>query len=318
MMGRMASVRALPIVVLAGLLAAGCTGHAGTNPSFDVSAPEARHALRQMAGSPRPLDRPVVILAGMNDPGFSPAHLASQVRRVTGDRRILSFTFGPFESLDACARRVVGEVQRRYPGGSGAYTGEVDVIAFSLGGLVARAAAAPEGASGGASSDAPGDAQGGASGDAREDAGRAGRRRLRIVRLFTISCPHRGAVLAAALPALPLPGHVQADVRPGSSFLRALEMREEVGELSGRSYETCAYVRLGDAVVGASNASPAGRQPHWLSTPPLEDAHSLAFFDPRIVADIARRLRGEPPFAADPPDPLPSPGNVPPSIQKKT
>jgi hypothetical protein len=37
----------------------------------------------------------------------------------------------------------------------------------------------------------------------------------------------------------------------------------------------------------------------------LEDAHHLAFSDPRIVADIARRLRAEKPFAADPAEPLP-------------
>ena len=281
------------VLVVLALLAAGCVGHPGTNRSFDVTAAEAGQALREMAASPQTLDRPVVVLGGLNDPGFSPAHLAAQVRRVTGDPRTLTFTFGPFESVDACARRVVRKVERRFPGDDPTATAEVDVIAFSMGGLVARAAAAPARPSASAPKGAA---------DAAPD---RTPRRLRIARLFTISSPHRSAAMAAALPALPLPGHVQADLRPGSSFLRALGEREVVEERGGQSYETCAYVRLGDTVVGQANASLPGRPPHWLSTPPLQDPHHLAFCDPRIVADIARRLRGETPFAADPPEPLP-------------
>ena len=37
----------------------------------------------------------------------------------------------------------------------------------------------------------------------------------------------------------------------------------------------------------------------------LQGAHLMASKDPRIVADIARRLRGEPPFATTPAEPLP-------------
>jgi pimeloyl-ACP methyl ester carboxylesterase len=149
----------------------------------------------------------------------------------------------------------------------------VDVIAVSIGGVVARHAAA-------ATPTPPG-------------------RRLRVARLFTISSPHRGAALAA-FPAMPFVGGVQADLRPGSKFLRTLEHNERPG-----TYPVYPYVRLGDSLVGAANAAPHGQDPWWVATPPLEGAHTMAYCDGRIVADIARRLRGEEPFAKEPPEPLP-------------
>jgi hypothetical protein len=76
--------------MLAGMLAAGgCAGHAGNNPSFDVTAPEARRAMREMEASPRRLDRPVVVLDGMGPP-LASAHLASVLRRTTGDTRVVA------------------------------------------------------------------------------------------------------------------------------------------------------------------------------------------------------------------------------------
>ena len=275
------STRVLPLTLLAATLACGCAGRGNPNPSFAVTTTEARDALREMARSPRLLERPVVILGGLNDPGFGPGYLAAQVRRVSGDRRVMIFTFGPFESLDACGRRIARDVQRRFPGDDPLSTAEVDVVAVSMGGVVARAAAAPAGPN-----PSP---------------------KLRIARLFTISSPHRGAAMAR-WPALPIPGHVQTDLRPGSSFLRTLAERE----VAAADYETRAYVRLGDRIVGQANASREGEPPHWLSTPPLEDPHHFAFRDPRIVADIVRRLRGEPPFATDPPEPLPHSSPLPP------
>ncbi|HVZ92990.1 MAG TPA: hypothetical protein VG797_00620, partial [Phycisphaerales bacterium] len=37
-----------------------------TNPSFDVSIDEAESAIREMEASPRPFDRPVVVVCGHN------------------------------------------------------------------------------------------------------------------------------------------------------------------------------------------------------------------------------------------------------------
>ena len=273
MIGRVLPVRSLHISVLVALLGGGCAGHARTNPSFDLTAPAARGALRQMAASPRRLERPVVVLGGFGDPGVAPNYLAGEVRKLTGDRRVLPVSFGFWESLDDCRARVIRDVGRAFPCDDSEWTREVDVIAVSLGGVVARhAAAAPPAPSG---------------------------RRLRVARLFTISSPHRGAAVAA-LPAIPFMGGLQTDLRRGSKFLRSLEQSEQPA-----AYPVYPYVRLGDSLVGAANAAPYGQDPWWVATPPLEGPHTFAYCDARIVADIVRRLRGEEPFAKEPPEPLP-------------
>jgi hypothetical protein len=271
----MSGRRSVPLSLLA-LVVGGCVGRQSVNPSFPVTGPEARAAMKAMEQSPRALDRPVVVLGGFNETCIGPNHIAGEVRRSTGDRRVLPISFAFCESLDDCRRRVIRDVDRAFPGDDPVWTREVDVIAISMGGVVARhAAAAPP----------PGAPPG---------------RRLRVARLFTISSPHRGAALAT-LPAMPFVGGVQTDLRPGSRFLRALAQREE----PGGAYPVYPYVRLGDVLVGAPNAAPYGQDPWWVPTPPLQPAHLLAYCDKRIVADIVRRLRGEEPFAKVPPEPLP-------------
>ena len=240
------------------------------NPSFDVSAHEARRALGEMRSTPRALDRPVVVLDGLGLPGASWL-LAPEVRRVTGDRRVIGVTFAFADSFEECRRRLVDAVEERFPCDDRGATREVDVIAVSMGGVVARYAAAP-----------PPGARG---------------KRLRVARIFSISSPHRGAAMAD----LPLPlGRLQRDLRTDSRFLRELAARERAG-----AYELYPYVRLGDAIVGEGNATPAGVRPLWLPNLFLEGAHLTCWTDPRILADIARRLRGETPFAVVPGRPLP-------------
>ena len=109
MIGRVLPVRNLHISVLIALIGAGCAGHARTNPSFDLTAPAARGALRQMAASPRRLERPVVVLGGFGDPGVAPNYLAGEVRKLTGDRRVLPVSFGFWESLDELRGNERGE-----------------------------------------------------------------------------------------------------------------------------------------------------------------------------------------------------------------
>jgi pimeloyl-ACP methyl ester carboxylesterase len=145
---------------------------------------------------------------------------------------------------------------------------QVDVIGLSLGGLVARYAATPI----------------------------ADKPHLSVVRLFTISSPHTGAKLAR----MPTLDRKVAEMRPGSNFLTHLAEQD-----STRTYQLVPYVRLGDEWVGDHHAAPAGVTPWWVDTPPLEHAHIGASVDPRILADIALRLRDEPPLTHDPPAPLP-------------
>jgi pimeloyl-ACP methyl ester carboxylesterase len=245
-----------------------------TNPSFPLSREDARDLLKQMRRQPRPLERPVVVAGGIHDPGFVNGHIAGILRSVTcgdGDRVISVAFFGPGTgTFDGCRERLIAAVRQGLSDSAPGRTAEVDVVAYSMGGLVARHAARPR-------PDGPA---------------------LAVRRLFTIASPHRGARMAG----LPTWDRRAMDMRPGSPFLAALDE-----DLAAADYQLVAYARLGDAVVGAENSSPPGVAALWVSNPPFSAAHLGAGHDPRILADIARRLRGEPPLQIGPPAPLPRP-----------
>jgi hypothetical protein len=67
------------------------------------------------------------------------------------------------------------------------------------------------------------------------------------------------------------------------------------------------YVRRDDRITGPARAARPGDNAWWVDTPALQWPHADVYRDKRILADIARRLRGEPAHAADPPAPLPGP-----------
>lgn len=261
------------IVWTAPLLAMSVGCVARQNPSFPVTTAEAKAALREMRRDPRPLDRPVVIAAGLLDAGMDVSEMAGVLRRVTvnGDRdKIMTATFMSLTtgSFDGCRDHLIEKIERTWGGTGTGETIEVDVIGFSMGGLVARHASRP-----------------------RTDGGT----RLVIRRLFTISTPHRGARMAG----MPTFDDRTIDMRAGSDFLTALD-----DALPAADYTMCSYTRLGDLIVGPENAAPPGRDPWWVPTPPLSFSHLGAATDPRIMADIARRLRGELPLTTEPPAPL--------------
>src|SRR5688572_6000949 len=173
----MLRARALVILGLASLaLAAGGCGFgsdAVVNQSFALSRDDARRALAQMQKAPKAPPRPVVVLGGYNDPGLGPAVMKSRLRSLcSDDARIIHVAFGFCWSFDGCRDRAIEAVDRAFPSDDPVWTTEVDVVTISMGGLVARYSAAPT--------------------PATSDAKHAGRR-LKIARLFTIVCPHRGA-----------------------------------------------------------------------------------------------------------------------------
>ncbi|MEX0741277.1 MAG: hypothetical protein WD079_00670, partial [Phycisphaeraceae bacterium] len=94
---------------------------------------------------------------------------------------------------------------------------------------------------------------------------------------------------------------LQRDMRIGSAFLMELARAAE-----DKHYAMYPYVRLRDWVVGEQNAAPAGEHPWWVPKAFGEPSHMLAFADARILADIARRLRGEQPFSVTPAEPVPT------------
>lgn len=302
-MFRLALVFAFAVVSLAG-----CSADDPLNPSFPLKVAEARDEVCEMEASPKPLERPVVILAGLLDPGFMPWRLGNRLRDVVsnGDQ-VLGLHFfwhGDFESARA---HVIAEVDRAFPSDDPEWTTEVDVIGSSMGGLVARyAALPPRGLNEGDRDDDAEQRLVAAQSGAQLDAQRAavGRRnppakpvrKLRIARLFTLSAPHQGAKMAW----VPVYDPRIQDMRKGSPFIAGLN-----AALPDARYEMFCYVRLHDATVGEENAAPPGRIAWWVQNIPLTSSHVSVYRDPRIFADIARRLRGEQPYTTEPPAPLP-------------
>jgi pimeloyl-ACP methyl ester carboxylesterase len=250
---------------------AGCLNSTPINPSFPISADQASKVLDVASTNPKQLKRPLVIVSGFMDPGIAAWSLSSAFRSYTHDDRIIgvSLDFGMDE--EEFRRRIIDAVDKAFPSKDPHLTTEVDVIGYSMGGLAARYAALMP---------PPG-------------------RRLQIHRLFTISSPHTGAVAAEMIPfdiAL-----LQVQMMPGSAFLHAINYTDDPNSL----YPIYAYVCLGDKEVGEQYAAPPSQRAWWLSRPAMFSSHIWAYQDPRIRADILRRLLDETPLATEPPAPLP-------------
>lgn len=259
------------LIMLSALTTAiGCSGDEPLNPSFPLRLDDAEAAMEDMAQHPMPAERPVVIAAGIFDPGVASTRLAKKLTHMLGpDAKIITVSFFGAFTFETCRERLVTEVEKAFGEGTDGATVEVDVVGISMGGMVARYAAAP-----------------------RTD----GECRLNIRRLFTISSPHRGANSAWVARIDPRAD----DMRGGSAFLAMLD-----DSLAISDYELYAYTRLNDWIVGTTNTAPPGRQAWWVAGVPFQFDHIQAGTDPRILADVARRLRGEAPYAMEPPAPFP-------------
>ena len=263
------------VAVWAAALTGGCA--APVNPSFSVSSADARQIIRDLRADPVALDRPVIACAGWADPGFSSAHLSGQVRKAFADAddQVLGLNFVGRYRFETCRDKLIAAVDEAFPTDDPHWTTEVDVVAFSMGGLVSRYAA---------------------SAVAHDPAQPTTRRRLKIRRLFTISTPHRGAAMARVPTFEPR----IISMRAGSALLAHLD-----DAWPARGYEAVAYTRLNDPVVGTAHTAPPGVVPRWVAPPLLARSHQEAYRDPRILADILRRLRGAAPLTSDPAAPLP-------------
>ncbi|MFZ9914273.1 MAG: hypothetical protein ACO3IB_02910 [Phycisphaerales bacterium] len=234
------------------------------NPSFAVTNAEAVSDLRRMRESPAKLPRPVVFISGVSDPKISSSALRDAIAS-TIDTPTCEVDFFTEFTFDGARQQLLRDVAAAL-GTDLDHLPEVDVVAFSMGGLVARAAAIPD------------------------ESGRS----LPVRRLYSVSVPHEGARLAGVPFGIPQGD----DMRPGSPFL--------LRGAAPRDYELVCYARLDDVTVGEEFAAPEGEPLWWVPTPSGEYAHMQAFQDPRIQADIARRLRGEEPFGRLPAAPLPN------------
>ena len=242
------------------MLPSGCSGP--QNPSFPLSVKEAKTALKQMEADPRPLVRPLVLVAGYGDPGYVDSYLEKKLGPCFSDDRIAGISFTNVSRFDECREMLTALVDERFGPGDPDGTVEVDVVANSMGGVIAVYAADPS-------------------------VGRP----LRVARMFTLSSPFRGAEVAR----INIGVELLEDMRPGSEFLDDLNERNRIPP-----YELIPYARVGDRWVGEKNTAPPGEVPWWVPNRPFEAAHLMAFTDPRILADVARRLRNEPPFTTEP------------------
>ena len=263
-------MRRSALCIVGALTLAGCSLHQPDNDSFRLSLSDAEAAWKQMAAHPAPLPRPVVVLSGIFDSGDGSDAVASHIRDITtSDDQVISIEFVGAHTFDQCAQRTIDAIDARFPSDDPTHTTEVDIVACSMGGLVARYASSQN--------------------------NHANTKRLRIARLFTISTPHRGAKLAPAVASIDK--RIEC-MRPGSPFLAALDAQKP-------DYQIIPYVRLDDGVVGEENSAPPGQTAWWVPNKPFNSAHMSAKGDSRILADIARRLRGEMPFTTEPAADLP-------------
>ncbi|MDX2148624.1 MAG: hypothetical protein SFZ23_13995 [Planctomycetota bacterium] len=225
------------------------------NPSFPVTVEQAQRERERMMADPRPLPRPVVVIAGWRSPRVSAMVAARELCSLTSGRSgdFLSVSYAWLGDIGLARREVELRVEAfASPHGAN----EVDAVGISMGGLVARTLGA------------------------------------RVVRLFTLATPHRGARLARWVR----PDSAARAMKPGSAFLRELD--------AGRDgpREMVCYTHLRDWWVGSANTAPPGREPIWCDTRNSPDtllSHFTVSSDVRILVDIARRLRGEMPLGGE-------------------
>lgn len=247
----------------------GCIARRGVpTESFTVSAADAREDMSRMRGEPVELERPVVVLAGYRAFPTLVSQVVWRLYPITSgdqdDYLPIAYTFQT--DIEAIAAMVTERVEATWPSDDPSRTVEVDVIGVSMGGLVARTAALPVG--------------GLPSGHETRS------KQLRIGTLYSMGSPHGGAKLAERIA----PDKAARDMIPGSPFLTALDAAFE-----DRDYGVVPYAVLNDTWVGATNAAPPEHLPVW--TPGTHAfSHFMITRDMRIMADVARRLRGEAPL----------------------
>ncbi len=241
-----------------------------TNPSFNTSLRDARTALNDMAANPVPAQRPIVAAAGWYGTALPDTPNFRLLRAAVQPTPVVVVTFEDCENFSQCRTTMLTRLADALGLGPDDPLPEVDVIGISMGGLVAMDAVAPP-----RSVDDP--------------------RRLNVHTLYGISVPHRGLKLGSLAR---VDGFI-ADMERYSDLQNRLRSTYRPGEFHIES-----YARLGDLWVDAHNTAPPGGTLRWLPNAPFSEAH-LGMGDPRIAADIARRLRGELPLATDPPAPLP-------------
>lgn len=250
------------------------------NPAYPATSEEIQSDLDRMRADPVGLDRPVLVLSGYRSPSGAARFLAGRIRSLTGcdDDMVAVMSYPLAADIDPLGERVVEFVEETWPdadGGGGAteeLTREVDVVAISMGGIVARVAALPP-----------------------EERGSAkDTKQLNISTLYTLGSPHEGARLSQYLRV----DAASRKMQPGSEFMERLN-----AALGDAGYEIVPYAILHDRLVGATRSAPPGQEPIWVPGRIILGHHLISLED-RIAVDLARRLRGEEPLGRPGPAPV--------------
>jgi hypothetical protein len=243
------------------------------NPAFPHTHAQIEDEERRIRATFAPLPRPLIIIGGYHAPQAQPTALLQRLQSLIGpdafaaspNARPLCLSYlmmiDTDRILDALADQIsaAGLCDPASPD----RTVEVDLIGISMGGVLCRALCQPP--------------------------WRTQRRKLivRAARVFTLGSPHRGANLAREITLDP----AGLDLGTNSPFLRTLNSTASV-----QPHELICYARLRDFWVGATNAAPPGHSIIW--TPGLLGlTHLCLSQDRRILVDLSRRLRDEPPLA---------------------
>lgn len=232
--------------------------------------PEEIHAhLDRMACEPVGLARPIIVLSGYRGHSGAARELARKIRELTGadESQVLTLSYMFDGSIEEPARKLVALVEEHFPSGDPELTSRVDIVGISMGGLVARAAAADPAL-------------------IYDHAEAARSKRLSIGTLYTLATPHRGARLANRIRV----DDASAAMASGSTFLAALD-----AELETATYDIVPYAVLRDRWVGATRTAPIGQDPIWIAGQ-LVRSHHMVSKNQWIQADLGRRLRGEEPL----------------------
>ncbi len=238
------------------------------NPAFPVTIEAARADLDRMYADPKPAARCVAIIGGIADPSISSEAIIERLAPTLKDSTVIEVDFFGTTTFAQARAHLLKTLRLGLKLDENAPIPEIDVVAFSMGGLVARDAASCV----------------------------HGSERVPIRRLYTISTPHLGARVASA----PFHFPQSEDMQITSDFLVELD---EV--LPDACFELCCYAVTDDVTVGEEFAAPIGWPLWWVPVQAGRYGHLSGFTDERILSDIARRLRGEPPLTLGPASPLP-------------
>ena len=255
----------LALVVLLG----GCTTLTGPSKDNPLPTSELRTELKQMRAEPVELERPVVVIDGWLNYGGARI-IKRELKDLTGSEGDLFVKYSYpliFSTLESNARKIVKIVEERWPSDDPEWTTEIDVVGFSMGGLISRVAA--------------------------EEPRKSGkpRKRLKVKRMFTIGSPHKGT--GWWIGWLPVDQMSWAVSLYGGSYRSWLNER-----LVEADYDLYCYGQGNDWIVG-NNFEAAGH-PELKARGQVLFSHTSSYGNYRHLADIAARLRGEDPIVPDP------------------